>query len=257
MSLPCTAKRTGAVAALTSLGLLAGLLAGCTGGSSPKPAASSGLAALPAKEILSRADAAATAAGSLHFYSTTKAGSSSIIFNDDSASSGGRQDITISGGGKMTVLVVHSVGYVNGNATALSGFLGIPNPPAVQLAGRWISFTSGDPSYKLVVTGVTTSSVLSEINPVGTLTKTGPMTLDGQSVVAVSGPAPASDGMPAGSKVTVYVAATGQPLPVTCLEGSGHNQTRITLSRWGEHVSLAAPPAIPLPSRTPSRPVPV
>jgi len=246
------------MAALCGLGLAAALLAGCTGAGGQKPAASSGLAALSAKEILSRADAAAAAAGSLHFSSTTKAGKSSIIFTDDSASGGGRQDITISDGGKMTVMVVHSIGYVNGNATALSGFLGIPDMTAVQLAGHWISFTSGDPAYKLVVNGVTTSSVLSEINPVGTLTKTGPMTVDGQSVVAISGPAPASDGMPAGSKVTVYVAATGRPLPISCLEGSGRNQTRITLSRWGEHVSLAAPrQAIPLPSRTPSRPVPV
>jgi hypothetical protein len=256
MTLPCTARQTGAAAAFLSLGLMAGLLAGCTG-AGQKPGATSGLAALPARQILSRADAAATAAGTLHFSSTTKAGSSSIVFSDDSASAGGRQDITISGGGQMTVLVVHSVGYVNGNATALSGFLGIPAATAVQMAGRWISFTNGDPAYKLVVTGVTTSSVLSEINPVGTLTKTGPITVDGQSVIAVSGPAPASDDMPKGSKVTVYVAATGRPLPVSCLEGSGPNQTRITLSRWGEHVSLAAPQAIPLPSRTPSLPNPV
>ncbi len=249
MSLPCTARVTGALAVLSSLGLVAGLVAGCTSGSSQQPAASSGLAALSPKQILSKADAAATAAGTLHFSSNTKDGSSSIVFSDDSASAGGRQDITISDGGQMTVLVMHGIGYVDGNATALSGFLGLPNATAVQLAGQWISFTSGDPGYQQVVGGVTTSSVLSEINPVGTLTKTAPITLDGQSVVGVRGPAPAGDGMPKGSDVTVYVAATGRPLPVSCLEGSGKDLTHITLSRWGEPVSVTAPQhAIPVPA---------
>jgi hypothetical protein len=250
MSLPPTARLTRALAVLSSLGLAAGLAAGCTsGGTSQSPATSSGLAALSPRQILSRAEAAATAAGSLHFSSTTKDGSSSIVFSDDSASSDGRQDITISSGGQMTVLVLRGVGYVDGNATALSGFLGLPSPTALQLAGRWISFTSGDPGYQQVVSGVTTGAVLSEITPVGALTKTAPTTVDGQTVVGVRGPAPASDGMPAGSKVTVYVAATGRPLPVSCLEGSGSDQTDITLSRWGEPVSVAVPQqAIPLPA---------
>jgi hypothetical protein len=250
MNLPCAATRlTRALAVLCSIGLVAGLAAACTSGGSPQPAAPSGLAALSARQILSKADAAATAAGSLHFSSTTKDGSSSITFSDDSASSDGRQDITISDGGQMTVLVVRGVGYVDGNATALSGFLGIPDATAVQLAGRWISFTSGAPGYQQVVSGVTTSAVLTEINPVGTLSKTAPTTVDGQSVVGVRGPAPAGDGMPAGSDVTVYVAAKGRPLPVSCLEGSGKDETHITLSRWGEPVSVAVPQsAIPVPA---------
>lgn len=254
-----TATLTVALAALSCIGLTAGLITGCSGSAtSQPPAASSGLAALPPRQILSKADAAATAAGSLHFASTSKDGSSSIVFNDDSASSSGRQDITISGGGQMTVLVIHGVGYVDGNAAGLTGFLGLPNATAVQLAGRWVSFTSGDPGYQQVVDGVTTSSVLSEIDPVGALTKTAQTTVDGQSVVGVRGPAPATDGMPAGSTVTLYVAVTGRPLPVSALEGSGKDQTDITLSRWGESVSVSPPQGvIPLPSSTPSGPIPV
>jgi hypothetical protein len=258
MSLPRSASRLrSAVAALSGFGLVAGLVAGCTGGgASQAPAAGSGLAALSPRQILSRAEAAATAAGSMHFHSTTQDGQSSIVFNDDSAASGGRQYITMSGGGQMTVLVVASAGYVNGNATALNSFLGLPASTATQMAGQWILFTSGDPGYQQVVAGVTTSSVLSEITPVGALTEIGSTTVDGQSVVGVRGAAPSSANMPAGSKITLYVAASGRALPVSCIEGSGSNQTRITLSQWGERVSVTAPPhAVPLPS-APSAPSP-
>lgn len=251
-----------ALAALSTLILAGGLAAGCSGGSAPKPAASkpsvpkpgaqgaeSGLAGLSPGQILTRADAAATAAGSVHFSSATHDGASSIVFSDDSAASGGRQDITMSGGGQMTVLLVSGIGYVDGNALALNGFLGLPAATATQLAGQWISFTSDDPGYQQVVDGVTTGAVLGEITPAGALTKTAPQTVDGQRVVGVRGPAPASAQMPKGSKITLYVAATGRPLPVSCLEGTGGNLTNITLSRWGEPVSVAAPPhAVPVPA---------
>lgn len=238
-----------ALAAVSSLVLVASLAAGCSGGSAPQPPGRSGLAALSPQQILSRADAAAKAAGSVHFASTSNEGSGSLVFSDDSAAGGGRQDITMSDGGRMTVLLVSGIGYVNGNATALSGFLGLPASTSAQLAGQWISFTSGSPGYQQVVGGVTTGSVLSEISPVGTLTKTIRRTVDGQPVVGVTGPAPASAQLPKGSKITLYVAATGRPLPVSCLEGTGKSLTSITLTHWGEPVSVAAPShAIPVPA---------
>jgi hypothetical protein len=228
------------------------LVAGCTSGTSQPPASSAGLAGLSAEQILSRADTAARAAGSVHFSSTTRQGSSSIVFSDDSAAGGGRQDITISGGGQMTVLLVSGVGYVNGNVAALTGFLGLSAATAAQLAGQWISFSSSSPGYAQVADGVTTGSVLGEITPVGTLTKTASRTVDGQRLIGVRGPAPASAQMPKGSTITLYVAATGRPLPVTCLEGTGRNQTDITLSHWGEQVSVSAPQtSVPVPAPTP------
>jgi hypothetical protein len=255
MSDPRAARTlAGAFAAVSGLVLASGLAAGC---SSHDPAAPSGLAALTPGQILSRADAAAKAAGSLHFSSTTKVGRSSIVFSDDSARSGGHQDITMPGGGQMTVVVVSGVGYVDGNAAALNEFLSFPAPTATALAGRWISFTARDPGYQEVVNGVTTGSVLGEIDPVGKLVKTAEQTVDGRPVVGVRGPAPASSQLPKGSTVTLYVAATGRPLPVSCLEGSGSNLTDITLSHWGEHVSVSAPTqAVPVPTSSAAPPGP-
>lgn len=234
------------MAILSGLVLAGGLAAGCSGGSGSQPPAQSGLAALPPQQILSKADTAAKAAGSLHFSSTTKVGPASIAFNDDSEPGGGRQDVTMSDGGQMTVLLLSGIGYVNGNAAALSGFLGLTDAMSAQLAGHWISFSPGSPGYQQVVDGVTTSSVLREITPASPLTKTARKTVDGQAVVGVSGPAPASAQMPRGSKITLYVAASGRPLPVSCLEGTGSNLTTLNLSHWGEQVSVA-PPASAIP----------
>jgi hypothetical protein len=253
MSSRAARRLAATLAAVGGLVLAGGLTAGCSGGSGPQPPGPSGLAALSPSQILSRADAAARAAGSLHFASTSKEGSTSIVFSDDSGAGGGRQDITMSDGGQMTVLLVSGIGYVNGNATALTQFLGLPAATSAQLAGQWISFSSGSPGYQQVADGVTTGSVLDEISPVGTLTKTAPRTVDGQQVVGITGPAPASAQMPKGSKITLYVAVTGRPLPVSCLEGTGSSQTNITLTHWGEPVSVTPPPhAIPVPAQSSS-----
>lgn len=242
-----------------ALAILSGLVlvAACSGGSGPRRPAASGLAALSPRQILSRADAAAKAAGSVHFSSTTRQGPTSIAFSDDSEPGGGRQYITMSGGGQMTVILVSGIGYVDGNAAALSDFLGLTDAMSAQLAGHWISFSAGSPGYQQVVDGVTTTSVLGEINPAGPLTKTARQMVDGQPVVGVRGPAPASSQMPKGSKITLYVAATGRPLPVSCLEGAGRNLTNISLSHWGEQVSVTPPPhAIPVPVQSAPPPPP-
>jgi hypothetical protein len=228
---------------------------GCTGGTSPKPPGPSGLAGLPPKQILSEALAAARAAGSVHSETTIRQGSSSLVFSDDSSPSSGRQDITLSSGGHMTVFLVAGTGYVRGNATALSGFLGLPAPTALRMAGRWISFSRGGAGYEQVVTGVTTQSTLDEITPVGALTKTGVRTVDGQPLVGVRGRVRSSAGAPGGT-VTLYVAATGRPLPVSA-QGNLQGPLSEVFSRWGEPVHVTAPPdAIPLPS-APAPPIAV
>src|SRR5215472_2774366 len=225
------------------------LLAGCGGSSSQKPSAPAGLAGQPAKQILAEAVAAARAAGTLHFDSTTRQGPVSAVYSDDSATSVGRQVITISGGGRATVLVVGRAAYIRGNAAALAGFFGLPDATAARLAGRWIVMRPGDPGYQQVSAGVTTGSVLVEAMPVGPLTKTGATTVDGQSVLGVRGRAAASVGLPAGATDTVYIAATGRPLLVSCQQGKGSTQVSVAFGGWGRAVHVAAPKhAVPFPA---------
>jgi hypothetical protein len=126
------------------------------------------------------------------------------------------------------------------SAVVLKGFLQLPAADS-RLAHMWIAFRPGDPGYQQVVSGMTLSSFLTEIMPAGPLTKTGRTTMDGQVVIGVRGTAPASDEMPAGATDTVYIAATGQPLPVACLERVSTAQVSVVFSQWGQAVTLQQP----------------
>jgi hypothetical protein len=125
---------------------------------------------------------AAGADGSVHFTGTYRSGRGTNTYDQNASSDEGNQVITTSGGGKLTIRVVAGVGYLRGNATALSQLF--PNEAVSRLVGRWIVTHPGDPGYQDFTDGVTLASVLADFTPTGSLTSTGPQTVDGQSVVA-------------------------------------------------------------------------
>jgi hypothetical protein len=217
------------------------LLAGCGSGST-KPPAPAGLAGLSAKKIVSEATAAATAASWAHADLTAKAGPVSMTGSGVIGASGASETLQVAGAGHATELMLGGVGYVRGSSAAvLNGFLQLPAADS-RLAHRWIVFRPGDPGYQQVVSGSTLGSFLTEIMPTGLLTKTGRTTMDGQAVFGVRGKAPASDEMPAGATDTVYIAATGKPLPVACVERVSTAQVSEVFSQWGQAVTFQKPP---------------
>jgi hypothetical protein len=228
------------IAALAALSGLV-LLAGCGGGStSSKPAAPAGPASLPAKKILSEATAAAKAAAWVSAGLSAKAGSASIISSGVIGPTAGRETVRVTGDGQATIIVIGRVGYVRGSAAVLSGFLELPAADA-RLARKWVVFRPGDSGYQQVVPGMTLSSFLSQVMPSGSLTKTARTTIDGQKVIGLRAKAPASANMPAGSTDTVYVAATGKPLPVACVEAASAVQITVTFSQWGRAATVTKP----------------
>ena len=233
----------GPAVSFPALAALAGLvlLTGCGAGTSHKPPAAAGLAGLPAKQILAKATAAATAVGWAHGSLTATAGSASVTSSGVAGPDVGREDIKVNGAGQATVIVIGAIGYVRGSSAAvLQGFLQLPAADS-QLAHKWIMLRPGDPGYQQVVPGTTLGSFLTEIMPTGSLTKTGRTTMDGQPVIGVRGKAPASDDMPAGATDTVYIAATGRPLPVACMERVSTGQVSVVFSQWGQAVRVTKP----------------
>jgi hypothetical protein len=242
--------RTGLAAALLSASALA-LLAGCGGGSSPKPAKP--VADLPPKQILAEALASARAAGSMHFDVQATAASVTLDIVGDALPTVGRQVTTGNDGAQMTELVVPGSTYLRGNAAGLTGFLGMRAKAARRLANRWVVLRPGDPNYQQVTEQVTGDSVLSSITPASPLVKAKKLQkISGQSVVGVGGTAPASSDLPAGADVELWVAATGKPLPVAAEEISGSNKLEVFFTRtsWGEKVTDVAAPAgaVPYPA---------
>lgn len=258
-------RRPAALAAL----LAAGALAGCASSSTipgaayqaAQPAAArassaqaapaaSPLAALPAPGVLGMALGTMKAAVSVHADVRQVQRSRTVAYSDDSAHGAGRQEITISGGGHAIVLVVGKVTYVKGNKAALTGYFGFPSAAAGRLVNRWISFRPGNTGYQELTSGVTLAGLAGQLELTGPLTIKAPGMVAGRPAVGVHGTVAASLGAPAGSRATLYVAASGRALPVSYrLDRTGSLQFAVTFSRWGEPLHLTAPPqAIPVTS---------
>ena len=212
----------------------------------------------PAPAMLASALAALRAGPSVHLQGVAKSSSHVIVLSQDSAADAGRQVFTIDGNDHATVLVVGEVGYIKGDAAALTGFFGFPQGLAKRLADRWISFhpgdSAGETNYQAVTSNVTLASVADELRLTGPLTLTAATVAAGQPVVGVHGDAPAGNDNPPGSTVTLYVASRGHPLPVTFQLEAAAAQGTYTFSRWGEALSLTAPPN-PIPAASLSPPV--
>ena len=251
--------------ALTASALLGlGVLAGCTSGggsASPSgastPAAPAGSAtpaasapAMSAPRLLSAALAALRAGGSVHVDMSSVAHGGSVVFSDDATGSGGRQVITIDGTGHATILLIDGVDYVRADAQALHAFFEATLPQAERAAGQWISLHPGEKlgasTYDDVTAGITLASVATELVVGRPLSKTAPATVAGRPVIGVQAPLPASDGLP-GAKLVLYLTDDSALRPVRYeLVGGGSTQNTISFSRWGERLSLTAPPnAIP------------
>jgi hypothetical protein len=252
---------------LTASALLGlGMLAGCTSGgnraapptattSAARATPAASLPAMSAARLLSAAQAAVRAGGSVHVDIASQAPNNSVTYSDDATGNGGRQVITFNGTGHATILLIGGVDYVQADAQALHGFFEAPLAQAEQAAGRWISVRPGQKlgtsTYDDVTAGITLSSVATELAVGNPLSKAAPATVAGQPVIGVQAPLPASDGLP-GAKLVLYVADDSALRPVRYeLVGAGSTQNTISFSRWGERLSLTAPPnAIPASSLT-------
>lgn len=200
----------------------------------PSAATSATQTGQPPSAMLASALAALRAGTSVHLHGVTKSSGHVSALSQDSGADAGRQVFTVDGNEHATVLVVGGVGYIKGNAAALTGFFGFPAALATRLIGRWISFHPGDSAggtnYQAVTAGVTLASVADQLWLTGPLTLTAPTIAAGQPVVGVHGHAPAGNENPPGSTGTLYVASRGHHLPVTFQVKAAVGKTRYTFS---------------------------
>jgi hypothetical protein len=191
------------------------------------------------------------ASGSVHSDCTitaTAAGSlTDMTQSEDSGSGIGRILITTSDGGHLTLLLVDETGYLNGDETGIADFYQLSTAVADKLAGKWISTPQGNapgkdyPSAGFV--GITFADVVGQLEETGRLGLTAPTAFAGNAVNGVRGGMASSLGTFPGATETVYIAASGRPLPIRVLANiPGHDETTCAFSRWGEPVDLTAPP---------------
>jgi len=275
-----TNHRPRAAGAALSLSVLAGvgLLAGCTSGgnsAAPPPAGAAGSAkasaparpsgaaagagtaaaptaaapspgALSPAAFLRDAQAAVRSGGSVHVDITDSGASGTVHFSDDDTASGGRQVITLSNGGRATILLIGGADYVQANSAALQGFFRVPAAQAEQVAGQWIKLLPGEnigaSTYDDVTAGITLSSVADELTPTATAKTAQPSTMAGQPVTGVEWPMPASAKLPASARNVLYATDNSLHRPVVLeVTGAGSYKYQMSFSQWGETVHLTAP----------------
>lgn len=203
-----------------------------------------GLAGRSAAQVLAMTTAASKRQGSVHMTESDKPTGSGTY---DVGSTRGMQTITDGSEGNASLLVLPGIAYLKGDAEFLETQVGLSVSNASLYAQRWISFVPNDSAYdyQQLVAGDTLGSALSESTPSGRLTLTSQRSVDGQSVVGLSGGLGALT--PSGAKGTeiLYVSTVAPYLPVEfVLSGTYEGQavnTTLTFSDWGEPISVTAP----------------
>lgn len=180
--------------------------------------------------------------GSVHELDVATEGSLTSTLDDDVATDEGRQTITKSGGVHAHVLIVGGNAYYSGNQTTLTSYFGLTPQVAQQVGSNWVRVSPTDPGYAAVSADATLPSALNQLKLGGVLSETAPIKVDGENVIGIRATLHKSG---ASGSVVMYVTRSATPLPVsvetTARNKQGTLHATITLSDWGERVSLAAP----------------
>jgi hypothetical protein len=199
-----------------------------------------------ASQAVALASSAVSTAGSVHVATTFHVSSQTVTYTNDTAASSGEQVITSSGGAQVSAIVVHNVAYVRANQLALTGLFQAPSAMARQYANRWLSFGQSEQAFSQIAQTLTLHSLIQQIMPTNPLHKLAESTLEGRSVVGIRGP------LPGGTSGTLFIAATGAPLPVEELTTSNNITALSTFGGWGEAINIKPPldsiPGIPVAS---------
>jgi len=208
----------------------------------------------PAARHLERVALKATIdSGSFHYVSRFTSDGMTQSTVGDAGSSGGRQVISI-GPDTFTVLVTGTDCFFQGNQRQMVEQLGLPVAVASAHAGQWISLAPDDPPYQSVYVAVKTRSALSSNIAFVPHQESGTSTRSGYRVLGITGPMSnqivGGQTEKAKGTATLYVTTSRPHLPVEYTENGtitvggqrAKSKLDITFSRWGEAVTVNAPP---------------
>jgi hypothetical protein len=200
--------------------------------------ASSASAAQSPAALLAASLAAGKAQGSVHYVARARFGAETVTITGDAALDRGRQQIAFTKAGQTghaTVLVVNNTAFIKGDAFTLTNYMQIP----ATLANRWLSLSHTASGFKTVAEAVRLGSTLDQLKMVAPLRAATGRLIAGTRTIAIRGNVP-QGGVTVLS--TLYVRATGVPLPVeqVSTESSGATDI-ITFSHWQEPVTVTPP----------------
>jgi hypothetical protein len=192
--------------------------------------------------VLASAISAAAAQRAVDWTETVSEGLESYTQTTDAGRLDGTSSITVRVGTttlKLNWALVGKTVYFNGNSGALTEALGFTATAAKAEAGKWISATaSAGPVFRELSSYLTVSSAVAILDLVGEMTFLPATTLRGETVLGIQ-----SVRLSEEEKVTetVYLRATGTPLPVE-LSQTQQGATGYTyFGPWGQAPVAKAP----------------
>ncbi|MCU1363292.1 MAG: hypothetical protein JWM55_1120 [Acidimicrobiaceae bacterium] len=193
-----------------------------------------------ATKLLANALSAARKESGCTYTTTFSLAGHAYVLAARAGSSAGEQVISYDGAQIDLRLVGDSI-YIYANAAGVKLQFGEADP---TWAHRWIVLTSSDAKFKEFAAGVLLGSTVSELAPAELSTKVAQKTIDGASVVALSGKPNATIGLSAG-KETLYLSSASRHLPVKLVvidkPPSEVSKLTITFSHWGKAAVVATP----------------
>jgi hypothetical protein len=233
------AKTLAATAGLAGLAGLTGLI-GLAATATP-----AGASATPSAQTKYLAAINAVGDQGVHFASHAKQGNVTFSVTGDTGVKSGSQTLTLKQGSTlehMTVILVGSTGYVDGNPTALTDVIGLSKTAAKKYAGTWVSFNPTKQQYADLTAGLLDSQVSGELKMSGPYHYGKTKTINGKSATAIVGKVSDDSGNSVAS--TLYVAASGAPLPLeqtTGPSGKGTISGTVGFTKWGQTITQKAP----------------
>jgi hypothetical protein len=161
---------------------------------------------------------------------------------DDIGTTEGLQFVSTLGGGESEIIAfdhVHTL-YVRANSLGLTSIYSLSSTDATTYAGEWMTVTPSDSEYRSIAYATTLSSDFGQVRFAGAISESGVITFKGRRVRALKGVVPPFEGAPK-FVGTLYVTATGKPLPVAFVERNATASVTVSWSSWGHHYVLHTP----------------
>jgi hypothetical protein len=195
----------------------------------------------PARTILARSLTSARAKQSVHAVEVEHAGGQVLTQSDNSNERSGEQLLNFSSGASVDIRLFPTTLFIKANAKGIVLVYGKRDP---KYANTWVAVRSSLGAYRTLATGIAFRSLLAEMPPTGTLTKSGVETVAGHRVVAITGK-PNQVAQHVGGSETFDVSVAAPYLP-TRVDGrlSGNHRTAlltIRFSDWGRNFSISVP----------------
>ena len=190
---------------------------------------------------------------SVHIAATTKGKAATgkqatVTIVTDAGTAVGIQHITFEQGGRSgheIVEEVKGIGYLRGDAFTLQSFNGFSKSAAKKYAMKWMSVTKSDSGFVTLTAGVLMSTIPAEIEMPSPKLLAGTYRVAGARVKALRSKVVEGSSTFTG---TLFVGATGEPLPVEQKFTSTGGGSVASFNSWNQPVHVKAPrSSVPLP----------